>query len=376
MDQNILKGKRVGKIEKNGRILTTKQILILLNGLTDILSFDEPSAIKERTNELCSLIRKPSDVDLDGEEWAKKISETVVLGELNQIRDAMSKERAHYYTNRLIKSLESTRVGKINDIDLTRWKEYDEVETDSLWIEERRDNSGHHSAWYWGNFIPQIPKQMMLRYTKQGDWVLDPFLGSGTTLIECRRMGRNGIGVELNENALRRSSEIVSREENPSGVKTRCYRANALTVDYESIKMENGINEFQLVILHPPYQDIIKFSDSPDDLSTIANTDDFVRKIGDIASRIAPHLENGRMLVLVIGDKYAKGVHIPLGFYCMKEIMDRGFTLKTMVVKNFDSTKGKRSSEQLWRYRALAGGFYIFKHEYIFVFTKPETDPR
>ena len=64
---------------------------------------------------------------------------------------------------------------------------------------DKRDTSGAHLGWYWGNFIPQIPHQMMLRYTKKGDWVLDAFVGSGTTLIECRRLGRNGIGIELDK---------------------------------------------------------------------------------------------------------------------------------------------------------------------------------
>ena len=39
-------------------------------------------------------------------------------------------------------------------------------------------------------------------------------------------------------------------------------------------------------------------------------------------------------------------------------------------VKNFEETAGKRNQKELWRYRALVGGFYIFKHEYIFVFKK------
>ena len=55
------------------------------------------------------------------------------------------------------------KTGKINDINLNRWKEYEEIITDSLWIFDKRDTSGAHLAWYWGNFIPQIPRQMMLR---------------------------------------------------------------------------------------------------------------------------------------------------------------------------------------------------------------------
>jgi hypothetical protein len=54
----------------------------------------------------------------------------------------------------------------------------------------------------------------------------------------------------------------------------------------------------------------------------------------------------------------------------MNEVQQRGFLLKSIVVKNIDGTAGKRSQKELWRYRALAGGFYIFKHEYMFLFKK------
>jgi hypothetical protein len=54
----------------------------------------------------------------------------------------------------------------------------------------------------------------------------------------------------------------------------------------------------------------------------------------------------------------------------MNEVLKREFMLKSIIVKNFEQTTGKRSQEELWKYRALVGGFYIFKHEYIFVFRK------
>jgi hypothetical protein len=81
-------------------------------------------------------------------------------------------------------------------------------------------------------------------------------------------------------------------------------------------------------------------------------------------------LEKGRYFALVIGDKYSKGEWIPLGFLTMNEVLKRGFMLKSVIVKNFEETLGKRNQKELWRYRALVGGFYIFKHEYIFVFKK------
>ncbi len=92
--------------------------------------------------------------------------------------------------------------------------------------------------------------------------------------------------------------------------------------------------------------------------------------MGRLVSNVAPVLDRGRYLVLVIGDKYMKGDWIPLGFQTMNEVMKRGFSLKSVIVKNFEDTSAKRNQKELWRYRALVGGFYIFKHEYIFLFKK------
>ena len=72
------------------------------------------------------------------------------------------------------------------DLDLSRWREYEDIITDSLWLLGARDRSGPHSAEYHGNFVPQIPNQIVRRFTTRGETVLDLFSGMGTTLIECR----------------------------------------------------------------------------------------------------------------------------------------------------------------------------------------------
>ncbi len=122
--------------------------------------------------------------------------------ELTQIVETITLERTLYYIKRLKKSLTEVKMGKINDLNLNRWKEYDDIVTDSLWVMNKRDNSGSHNAAYWGNFIPEIPNQFLKRYTKKGDWVLDTFAGSGTTLIECNQLGSSAIGIDLNTAAL------------------------------------------------------------------------------------------------------------------------------------------------------------------------------
>ncbi|HDD45411.1 MAG TPA: DNA methyltransferase [Candidatus Desulfofervidus auxilii] len=308
------------------------------------------------------------NIDTNGDtiEMRKKY----LLQEIEQIENTLTIQRAKYYLQRLVKSITEKKTGKINDINLNRWKEYEEIITDSLWIFDKRDTSGAHLAWYWGNFIPQIPRQMMLRYTKQGEWVLDPFVGSGTTLIECRRLGRNGIGIELNHEVAERARDLVNKEPNKHNVITEIITGDSTVLDFKQLLEKKGIKKVQLLIMHPPYHDIIKFSNDPRDLSNCSSVGEFLRRFRKVVENTYDILEKGRYFALVIGDKYSKGEWIPLGFYTMQEVLKIGYKLKSIIVKNFEETRGKRNQKELWRYRALVGGFYVFKHEYIFLFRK------
>lgn len=289
---------------------------------------------------------------------------------LKQIIASQTRARALYYVERLMRSVTEVRTSPINDINLNRWKEYEDILTDSLWHVPRRDSSGAHRADYWGNFIPQIPHQMMLRYTRKGEWVLDPFAGSGTTMIVAQRLGRHCVGVELQEEVVRRARRAIAGEPNADGVVSDVVVGDSTGYDYRALLGGYGQQSAQLVILHPPYFDIIRFSEDARDLSNVPSVDVFLEQIGRVIDQVAPVLDVGRYLVLVIGDTYARGEWVPLGFQTMNEVMKRGFALKSVIVKNFEETTGKRHQKELWKYRALVGGFYVFKHEYVFVLKK------
>ena len=234
-----------------------------------------------------------------------------------------------------------------------------------MWILDKRDKSGAHKADYWGNFIPQIPNQFIRRYTKKDDWILDPFAGSGTTLIECKRLGRNGIGVELSPDVVKLARKNLLKEKSGDKIKINLVQGDSTKVNLKPELQKVGTKSVQFVFLHPPYWDIIKFSKKKNDLSNAKSVEEFLEMFGKVVDNTCSVLENGRYLAVVIGDKYSDGEWIPLGFYTMREVMKRGYKLKSTIVKNFDITKGKMNQKELWRYRALAGGFYIFKHEYI-----------
>jgi len=356
-----------------GTVIFNKEKFVCF--LEEINSQNNPSLLKNKIIALKEIISSPKSdreglLNIDPNGDTISLRRDVLISELNQVLEAQTLERANYYLKRLKNGVQKVKTSKINDINLLRWKEYGEIITDSLWVLDKRDTSGAHFAWYWGNFIPQIPHQMMIRYTKRGDWVLDTFAGSGTTLIECRRLGRNGIGIELNPDVTRKANELIKKEYNKYKVTTEIITDDSRIVDIRATLDKNKIKQVQLLIMHPPYHDIIKFSKDEKDLSNAKNTEEFLKMFSEVVDNATPFLEKGRYFALVIGDKYSKGEWIPLGFYCMQEVLKKGYLLKSIIVKNFEETRGKRNQKELWRYRALVGGFYIFKHEYIMLFKK------
>lgn len=304
------------------------------------------------------------------DEDAVVFPEGLLLAELDQIGAALSLERARYYAERLGKAARGERTASINEIDLNRWKAYDDILTDSLWLIERRDGTGVHRADYWGNFVPQIPHQLMRRYTRRGDWVIDPFAGSGTTLIEGQRLGRNTLGVELQPAIVKRARTLIGGEPNRHSVVCDVVAGDSAETDFRALLAVHGAVSAQLALVHPPYHDIIRFSDDPRDLSNAASVESFLAGLGQVVANVAAALDRGRYLAMVIGDKYSRGEWVPLGFRAMQAVQDQGFLLKSIVVKDINGTAGKRSQKELWRYRALVGGFYVFRHEYVFVFRK------
>lgn len=336
-------------------------------------SLSNHSSLIERFNSILNKIKKEnksSSIKIIFNEVESELKKEILIEDITQIIEAQTFERAKYYVNRLVKSITEVKHSKINDLNLNRWKEYDDLITDSLWIFNKRDKSGAHNAGYWGNFIPQIPNQLLRRYTKKGDWVLDPFAGSGTTLIECKRLGRNALGIDISEAAIKLCNENLLKEKNPFGVTTDTILGDSSEIEIKNYLHSYHFKNFRFIIIHPPYWNIIKFTSDKKDLSNASTTEEFLRMFGKVLDNISPFLEKKRFLAVVIGDKYSNSEWIPLGFLTMQEVLKRNFKLKSIIVKNFEETTAKRNQKELWRYRALVGGFYIFKHEYIFLFQK------
>lgn len=249
-------------------------------------------------------------------------------------------------------------------IDLKNWKKYKSIKTDNLWIINKRDNRGEHinGKDYPGNFCPQIPNQFIRRFTKKGDWILDPFAGSYTTGIEANKLKRNFCGIDL-----KMCEGFKTNNDNYKFL--LCIGDSRNEESYQYLR--NHTDKVQLVILHPPYYNIIKYSNEKEDLSNYKDVKIFERHFLEVVDNCEEFLEENKFMVLVIGDFYKNGEWYPLGYNLMQKILNTGkFILKSIIVKNFGETKAKGKNSNLWRYRALKGDFYVFKFEYIYLFQK------
>jgi len=73
-----------------------------------------------------------------------------------------------------------------------KWEPTDFIlEKNSIWSFPKHGDWATHDSKYRGNWSPYVPRNVILRYSKENDWVLDQFAGGGTTLVEAKLLNRN-----------------------------------------------------------------------------------------------------------------------------------------------------------------------------------------
>lgn len=90
------------------------------------------------------------------------------------------------------------------------------LEFTSIWSFPERGNWSTHKSDYRENFAPQVVRNLILTYTKENDLILDPAVGSGTTLTEAKLLNKNAIGVDVNKKGIQISKERLNFKSNNS----------------------------------------------------------------------------------------------------------------------------------------------------------------
>ena len=243
---------------------------------------------------------------------------------------------------------------------IKKWEpEEFELEMNTVWSFPDRGKWATHDAKYRGNWSPDIPRNLLLRYSNEGDLILDQFAGGGTTLVEAKLLNRNVIGVDINNNALERCKEKCDFEYENSG-KVYFYEADARNLNFipdESI---------DFICTHPPYANIIKYSeDIENDLSHL-KVKDFLIEMEKVASESYRVLKKDKFCAILMGDTRQKGHIIPMSFEVMKIFEKVGFKTKEIIIKEQHNCK----ATGFWKTNSVKYNFLLIAHEYLFIFKK------
>lgn len=235
-----------------------------------------------------------------------------------------------------------------------------ELEMTTHWSFPNRGNWATHDAKWRGNWSPYIPRNIILRYSKEHDVVLDQFVGGGTTLVEAKLLNRNIIGVDINDVALQRSKEKVDFEYKQSNSKVIIKKGDARELNFI------GNESIDLICTHPPYANIINYSDDlENDLSRL-NIKDFLIQMEKVANESYRVLKKGKFCAILMGDTRQKGNMIPMSFKVMEIFKKSGFTLKEIIIKEQHNCK----ATGFWKTNSIKYNFLLIAHEYLFIFKK------
>lgn len=182
---------------------------------------------------------------------------------------------------------------RLNHSDWLLW-------TRSIWKFKDMESdakTGEHPA----QFSAKVPERLIAMYSFHDETILDPFVGSGTSCVVAKRMGRNSIGLDINPKFIEASS-LRLQEEPSSNTSHQLMVGDARgmrAIPDESV---------QLIVAHPPYWNCVKISDLKDDLSNCDNDSysEFLNELRRVTEECFRVLEKDRVCAFMIGDVMRK----------------------------------------------------------------------
>ncbi len=236
------------------------------------------------------------------------------------------------------------------------------LENTTVWSFPKRGDWATHNPKYRGNFAPQIPRNIIMRYSNPGDIVLDPMVGGGTTMIESKLLNRVGIGFDINPDAVELTRELLKFEGD--------YKYEPI-IELGDIRKLDKVydSSIDLIITHPPYLNIIKYSEGKleGDLSNISSVKKFLDEFEKGIKELFRVLKEDHYCAVLIGDTRKSRHCIPLAYYVMERFLKNGFALKEDIIK----VQHNCSSTLYWKKQAAKYNIFLIMHEHLFVFRKP-----
>ncbi len=253
-------------------------------------------------------------------------------------------------------------------------KDFQEEQT-TVWSFKQRGNWATHSGEYRGNWSPYIPRNVVLKYSDPGEVVLDYFCGAGTTAVECKLLGRKCIAFDINNKAIELAKKNLDFRVEPQQLTLsegkshlNVYEPELSVGDARDLSFLQD-NSIDLICAHPPYANILHYTDIKEGDLSFFDIDEFLKEITKVAKESFRVLKPGKQCAILIGDTRRKKHVIPLGFKLINVYLDAGFKLRELVIKRQHNCK----TTGFWYANSIKYNFLLLAHEYLPIFEKPES---
>ena len=229
---------------------------------------------------------------------------------------------------------------RMNDLSPKDW-----IKFQKSWFSHnpppRRKDVLRHPA----KFPETLAQEFIEFFTKSGQVVFDPMVGTGSTLLACLRSGRSGFGLELNPAYAEIAQELIEEERELLGPPSSELHVEVINGDAADLQSFN-LPQIDYVLTSPPYWDIlhargaetqrqrrdsseldVTYSDDPADLGNIADYDEFLDRLVQIYTDLKSYLRPRSYLTVILKNVKKKGTIYPLAWDVARNLADV-YTLK------------------------------------------------
>ncbi|MBU2491152.1 MAG: site-specific DNA-methyltransferase [Bacteroidetes bacterium] len=223
---------------------------------------------------------------------------------------------------------------KLNNLTGKEWIKF----TKSWFIHRpprRKDDEILHPAKYPESLVEDFIKF----FTKENDWVLDPFLGTASTLIAAGNLNRNGIGIELNKTYFKTSSDRIKKSKFKNDIKI--HNGSSLNLSKIVSKIKDKDFKFDYTVTSPPYWNQLernsirqknrkdkgldtKYSENENDIGNIKSYDEFIELQAQIFDEVYKVTKNNGYLTIITNNVYYNGKLYPLAYDTAISLTKRG----------------------------------------------------
>jgi len=234
-------------------------------------------------------------------------------------------------------------INRLNDLEAKTWLKFQK----SWFIHNpppRAKDVLRHPA----KFPETLAQEFIEFFTKRGQVVLDPMVGTGSTVIAALRAGRNSYGIELNPTYADIARQLITAERSSSD-EAGLLVSEVITGDaahFSDYVSEHQIPPIDYVLTSPPYWNMLHargaetqkkrraspgldviYSEEPADLGNIPDYDEFLKRLTTVYAGLQPFLRKGAYLTIIVKNVKKGGKIYPLAWDLAHQLGET-YTLK------------------------------------------------